>query len=389
MPVLGPGMELRRAVLEGDVEATQRLLSRKADPNTTVSFRDSSETLLEIAVRQDSEPICRLLLVCQAEPSVQCERPSSSTSLVNMWARGDPSDVPVVLASLEALVRAAVDSHDVTLLGLSLATLEVAGGDTQQCTSQLDREGRSLLHRCAARSAVDERGEAAARLTARTLLGFGCSANGSALDTQEAPLLIAVRARAGRLPDSSSGFMEPARALLEARGDVEGVDEAGMMPIMLAVMQGDVEACQLLMDFGADPWRLSPITGQSAMDLAAAQPKMLAALRPRLASHGAGEGREEIEKRAKRTRSGSLLFAMDIDHHGALEGLASADGLLNQVDLEESYESEWSPSHSLPVASSEWSCSTQAANTEGDFREAMNSPPKRDAKSLLSHLVAC
>lgn len=402
--------ELRHAVLAGNVEATQRLLSRKADPNTMSSGQD---TLLKIAVRQDSAPLCRLLLVSQADPVQDSTAffASPSASLVHAWARGD---LPVVLSTLEAAVGVAAGSHDVALLGLSLASFEVAGGDLSRIPSCLDSQGRSLLHLCAACAVTGERGEAAARLTARMLLNVGCSANDTGLEALESPLLAAILARGLRPVHALAGAVEPARALLEARADVEDIDDEGTTPIMMAVKQGDLEACQLLIDFGADPWRRSQTTGQSAMDLAAGQPAVIRALSAHLAAHGAvvqdplahavksvlaGQplsrrssepgpaifSLDTAESDVKRARSRSLLFTMAVEDNGDVEGLASSDGLLNQIDLEESYETEWSPSHSMALHGSDWSCSTQAANTEEGLA---TSPPRRDTKALISHMTA-
>lgn len=360
-------MELHRALEGENVKVVRDLLSRKADPNAP-SARGQSP--LEMTAEKDSLALCRLLLVYQADPeslvsSDGLPAKSETVELVRSWGQGD---VPTVFGALEECVIDAASAHDVSLLGLALASMDIAGGDAEQVAALLDERQNTLLHLCAQGTGQSQlaTAEAAARLTARLLLGWGVPVDGRN-DKDETALLFAMRAMHSKVRGRAGGAStvvpaEPARALLEARADVETVDPMTRETLLMqAAKEGDLTACRLLLECRADPLRPN-LQGQNAINLCAHRPEVAMLLRSSLVRrNGEAEslqddpqaqqlqnspiGREDsfstpLPKEVSMSSEVEIIKmdGNDLDQEEA----GSIQGILNQVDLEESYESiDW------------------------------------------------
>jgi len=282
------------------LDVIRECLRQKADPNL---LQEDGRLPLQIAMGGGDVELCRLLLLYQADPQPQLSaaNPITSTAdtpekcaaaeLVLKWAAGEPDDV---LELLETSAADAARCHDAHALGFALSALEVAGGDAEQCV-QGREGGESLLHVCARAAGVSAlrggRGPNCARKTARALVGWGGvpdqpNANG------ETPLQLAFQS----LP-ASSGLLEPAKALLEVEADPNqparpGTDETLLME---AVREGDLAACELLLEFRADPLKRRQ-DGQTAITLASqpgAARQVLLTLRSALTREMADESCKE------------------------------------------------------------------------------------------------
>jgi len=239
----------------------------------------------------------------------------------------------------------------------------------------VDERRNSLLHLCAvgAGQLPGPGAEAAARLTARALLGWGVPVDGRS-EKDETALQLALRAmhsvaRGGAAGGAPAVPVEPARTLLEARADVEAVDPHTQETLLMqAAKEGNIAACRILLDFGADPLRQNA-EGRTAINLCADRPEVALLLRTSLIRRS-GEpgallaaGPAEAKGLAQPRRPGALDMSGGKAGAGddgqakaptpAKTPLArfslserdqepcSAEGLLNQVDLEESYEGDW------------------------------------------------
>jgi len=389
-------LAVRDASLEETVrlEVIRALLSQKADPNQHLPVTAAADTegpaiapeelvavasVLTLALERGEPELCRLLLLHQADPGPavprarNLKRSSGSASpeqecaaLVLAWASGD---VPAVLTSLEDLAADAARAHDAGLLGLALASLDVAGGNAETCASRCTAgyRGGSLLHLCAREAGRAQLGASQrARLTARALMGWGAMPD-EQNDDGETPLQLALRsirtAASMQVGGSACSSSEPAKSLLEAGADAEQVCAGSEETLLMqAAREGDAAACQLLLEFAADPLRRSA-SGATAISLAG-QPEVLLVLRTALTKDAIAELEEAPSFRARaagafsgRLQSRAALDSDDGDDSHEPPSAAtrarrfsmsyvdqemcSSEGLLNQVDLEESYEDDW------------------------------------------------
>ncbi|CAE8597518.1 unnamed protein product, partial [Polarella glacialis] len=162
---------------------------------------------------------------------------------------------------------------------------------------------------------------------------------------------------------SACSSSEPAKSLLEAGADAEQVCAGSEETLLMqAAREGDAAACQLLLEFAADPLRRSA-SGATAISLAG-QPEVLLVLRTALTKDAIAELEEAPSFRARaagafsgRLQSRAALDSDDGDDSHEPPSAAtrarrfsmsyvdqemcSSEGLLNQVDLEESYEDDW------------------------------------------------
>jgi len=156
---------------------------------------------------------------------------------------------------------------------------------------------------------------------------------------------------------------EPARALLEARADVERVDPLTRETLLMqAAKEGDLVACKLLLEHRADPLRQNA-QSQNAINLCAHRPEVAMLLRSSLVRRN-GEAQDasvdpeppRAEMQSPVARQESLSSPLpkevsvsisEVEFHkmndqDLEQDLGSMQGILNQVDLEESYESlDW------------------------------------------------
>lgn len=370
----GLDSELRRALLRGDGPGVVRgLLGRKADPNVPIA---EGQTPLYLAVERDDATLCRLLLVYQADTSrVFSSRVSIANTevakLVWGWDRGD---VARVLAVLEGVVIDAAEAHDVTLLRVALASIEIAGGNSEHSTLWMDEQKNSLLHRCVQKTGLvyGRQAEALAAATTRALLALGLLVDGRN-QQDETALMIAIRemntlVRCG--VDRIAVPLEPARTLLEARADIELVyPQTRETVLMQAAQEGNLVACELLLEFGADPHQQNA-QGKMALDLSADHPEVQSLLHAALVERSPapaalmGCRQSEVCVQASRLRHSALHSTgsdagrwraaganaisaggkAPINRFSLIEKdqeFCSVEGVLNQVDLEESYDTDW------------------------------------------------
>ncbi|CAJ1429361.1 unnamed protein product [Effrenium voratum] len=256
--------ELRRALVSQEptrLDAVRDLLRQKANPNLQGAAKELSP--LRLGLKHGDPELCRLLLLHQADPAPalndarQTSEPAElePAEVILKWAlascRAADDDDASVLQVMEDAAADAAKCHDFHSLGLALASLEVAGGDGEACAA---RPGRRLLDLCASNAGLaslrGDRGQAAARATTRVLIGWGAELQPSEGET---PLQLALRSAraADAIPRS-----EPARTLLEEGADVEQPHpETGETLLMEAAREGDFVACELLLEFRADPLR--------------------------------------------------------------------------------------------------------------------------------------
>lgn len=337
--------KLDRELLEeirqnANLEVISRLLSQKANPN----FGDShQEKPLALAVQRNLPSVSRILLLYNADPAaweydgfagVRDTQATKSEKLARAFAEGE---VAIVLSSLDEIVNDAAASHDHNLLIRALSAIDAYGGNAHTTIMWEDDVGNSLLHLCAMRNADDLKARAAARVTARTLLGWGLSVNSENAEGST-PLRMAMRdmhsrekGHASHVDPAAALLWEPARTLLEGRADVDSVtpNAGGMSLLMHAAMLGDYSACELLVEFNADPLRAN-IDGKTAIGLAVDRPDIVLLLRSAL-----DQGLTTPESKETKQPEG---FMMCEDEHELL----GSEALLNQVDLEDFYDTDWS-----------------------------------------------
>jgi len=346
---------------QGEVGVLHDLLSRKADPNMPTEHQ---EVPLAIALERGSYCACRLLLVCQADPtaaSVQVnlqparvlnETVCQSSSLVHAWAS---CDMPVVLRSLDEALFEAASIHDAALIGLALSTIDVIGGDSATCVlTEVDSQGNSLLHVCAkgcgSMLGDKEHFETMARLSVRVLLASNIHVD-VRNQAGETPLIIALRRMycsdfVNCISDPDA-VMEPARILLESRAEVNQVSPVTNMTVILeAASLGYILVCNLLLDFKADPL-LTDSCGKTAIDAAATFPELNLLLRTAVLNRSYAE-LALLHQGSKSTTRSSIgehdrvtqVFSMHHDEPCEV-GEVPMFELLNQLDIEDSYDGDW------------------------------------------------
>eukprot|EP00434_Breviolum_minutum_P024807 symbB.v1.2.021909.t1/scaffold1920.1/size100294/3 len=379
------------------LDVVKECLRQKADPNQEF-YQDEANvpsSPLQLALRHGDAELCRLLLLYQADTkAVLNDAATLSGEAAEVILNWVSEDYASILEVLEAAAVDAAKSHDVHSLGLALASLEVAGGDGENCVSKQRGSHGNLLHVCARNGGLaglrGRPGGLSARATARALIGWG-------VDLQEAP-------------SGGPRSFELARTLLEEGADPEqpGADQETLL--MQAAREGDYQSCELLLEFQADPLRRRK-DGQTAITLASHEEvprQVLLTLRSALTRDLTDESIGNIEEAASRSASSrrslgvfsrmtnhaedtpmpkrrstpgafskmqtseeltpplsdqakslsfaesecetrlgddtdeapsrAALFSMsDVDQ----EMYSSAEGLLNQVDLEEAYDDDW------------------------------------------------
>eukprot|EP00930_Biecheleria_cincta_P029987 TRINITY_DN20804_c0_g1_i1.p1 TRINITY_DN20804_c0_g1~~TRINITY_DN20804_c0_g1_i1.p1 ORF type:complete len:468 (-),score=101.24 TRINITY_DN20804_c0_g1_i1:58-1461(-) len=445
------GLELRQAVA-GQVKLTiiRELLSRKADPNQVGDSLAEFPLPLQSALESGQPELCRLLLLYQADPKPLLQRAKDLSiavdasaekkecaELVQKWDEDD-CDTAGMLAMLEDFAADAARAHDVSALGRALASLDVAGGDAESCATKNNEGCGSLLHVCA--SSVGHGGDLAARATARALIGWGALPD-CRNTAGKTPLQLALQVSRESVAQqsngqtgassSSSARREPARTLLESGADPEQSASAGSGETLLmeAARAGDVVACELLLEFGADPLRRGT-AGQTAITLASepnVPSQVLMLLRtaltrglheelpgsvqplPQLATgskmsggrtrtaagafskmttHSTSDsGQPDIQR--IQTAPPKMMMSMDDDDddfgspsrmpaHARLfsmsheQEMASAEGLLNQVDLEEAYEDDWNVAS---LAEPKWSPRSDGPEPDTEKDDSNNGYP--------------
>lgn len=361
---------LRRSILEGaEVRVVGEMLRCNADPNAGA---DDDPPLLSLAAKAGETSVCRLLLAYQADPrspleselrSLACEGDTKAPAqLIFAWRHGI---VDVVLETLQELIVEATACCDVALLDRALASLEVVGGDPEHFMAQLDANGSSLFHVCAERPVCNEHEAIAARLTARTLAGWDVPLNSCNL-RGETPLAVAMRAvhrgasgsGAGGVAHKEFSLSCPASStheralalasvLLEAGADADTLDViSGETLLMQAVREGHCASCRLLVDYSADAlWRNAE--HQTPISLARNRPDILELLRGSLsrclpASKRSNEAADYNER---------VCYALThTSYHEGDEGFR--EDVCSHVDIEASYDSDWSMLRPRPACGS-------------------------------------
>jgi len=367
-----PSSLLQLALGNGDAELCRLLLLHQAD--TQAVLNEAQEMSCKEGMREAAEVILN-------------------------WVS---NDYTLVLKILEDAALDAAKSHDIHSLGVALASLEVAGGDGQTCVSKQRGSCGNLLHSCARNAGLaalrGRQGGMSARATARALIGWG--ADLQEVDaTGKTPLQLAL-APSSEWPRS----FDLARTLLEEGADPEqpGTDHETLL--MQAAREGDFQSCELLLEFRADPLRRrkdgqTDVPRQVLLTLRSALTRDLAEESVGNIQDPSATGRSASSRRSlgvfsrmanstedppmpkRRSTPGAFsklqtseeltpplsdqakslslgesecetrlgdetddaplrtaLFSMsDVDQ----EMYSSAEGLLNQVDLEEAYEDDW------------------------------------------------
>lgn len=325
---------------------------------------------------------------------------TAAAGVILKWASDDPSSV---LEVIEAAAADAARSHDVHSLGLALASLEVGGGDGEACVSKRRGNGH-LLHWCARNAGLRGGRIGAARATMRALIGWGadlqeCDQSGKtplqlALASQPPRSLELARTllEEGANPEqpqadqetllmkaAQDGDFASCELLLEFRADPLRRRQDGQTAITLASRE-DVPRQVLLAlrsaltrdlaeeSIGSDPSAAAGRVAGSRRSSAGAfsrmanhedRPKKQVARstpgafsklqssdelttplsdQAKSLSFAESECETRLGDETDEAPSRTALFSMsDVDQ----EMYGSAEGLLNQVDLEEAYEDDW------------------------------------------------
>jgi len=173
-------------------------------------------------------------------------------------------------------------------------------------------------------------------------------------EKDETALLFAMRAMHSKLRGRVAGKpvvvpAEPARALLEARADVETVDPQTQETLLMqAAKEGDLMACRLLLEYRADPLRQN-LQGQNAINLCSNRPEVALLLRSSLvSSRGEAEAAAEETEPAPAPTLQTPTPKDSINEPKQImtisigdQEMTSVDGMVNQVDLEEEYDTDW------------------------------------------------
>jgi cytohesin len=247
----GPPDALARAVVTGNVEAIERMLSAGVDPNARIA---SGDTLLSVALHAGQPEAVDLLLAAHADPNAPFNNRSfrtlSYSPLLYAVRFGDLRTVTRLIASGanantkgtggQTALHLAVDAQRYDILHILL--------ENSADPNARDGEGAAPLDDAAWNGSID----AAAMLIAR-----GARLNDPNTQTGATPINEA----------AYRGFTPVVRFLLELHADPQIVDKRGRSPLTNAIAMGK-EDCALLLLHAQPPEAITPRFLQDNMQAA-------------------------------------------------------------------------------------------------------------------------
>ncbi len=249
-----PDSRVADAAMRGDASAVRSLVSQHADVNTPQA---DGSTALFWAARLDDRETAAFLISHGAAVNV-----SNRYGITALSLAATNGSAPMV----EALLKAGADANSATPAGQTVLMTAARSGNVDAVKALLDHaakvDARESVEQQTALmyAAAENHAEVVRLLIAR---GADVNARSRALDPNAprpanvgmqslhatfldgglTPLLLAAR----------QGAMEPARALVEGKADINMADPAGITPMIMAIMNANYDVAAELLELGADP----------------------------------------------------------------------------------------------------------------------------------------